>query len=95
MRAAPALTRGKPRTCRPSGLTLGSHLWTGFAPGRLSLANDEHVALLRQGVETWNARRSEALFLDLKRASLIEADLRGALLNQEVHLTEVHVTPTA
>ena len=88
---APALTRGKPRTCRPSGLTLRSRLWTGFAPGRLSLANDEHVALLRQGVWKPGTRGVGGPFPGPRTGSLIEADLRGALLNQEVHLTEVHV----
>jgi hypothetical protein len=47
------------------------------------MANDEHVAMLRQGAEAWNAwRRSHpGAQPDLENANLIEADLRGAQLH--------------
>ena len=56
------------------------------------MANDEHVALLRQGVWKPGTRgvARPVPWTSNGRASS-EADLRGALLNQEVHLTEVHV----
>jgi uncharacterized protein YjbI with pentapeptide repeats len=41
------------------------------------MANDEHVALLKQGVEAWNAWRHEDPFI---RPDLSGADLRGARL---------------
>jgi hypothetical protein len=53
------------------------------------MANEEHVAILRQGVEVWNAWRGEHPDVlpdlskaDLSRANLIEADLRGADLSR-------------
>jgi hypothetical protein len=56
------------------------------------MANDEHVALLKQGVATWNARRdwrpihpnlSGAILsgANLRRADLCKADLSGANLS--------------
>jgi hypothetical protein len=46
------------------------------------MANDEHVAMLRQGVKAWNAWRDENPFRpDLIRASLIEANLQRANLS--------------
>jgi len=50
------------------------------------MANDEHVALLKQGVDVWNQfreenpdiRRPDLFGADLKRAKLTGADLRGA-----------------
>src|SRR5262249_46341484 len=47
-----------------------------------SMANDEHVALLRQGVAAWNAWRDENpnIHPDLSEAYLSEADLGGANL---------------
>jgi uncharacterized protein YjbI with pentapeptide repeats len=49
------------------------------------LANEEHVARLKQGVESWNAWRGEnpdiAFDLDLVRAGLRRTDLRRADLN--------------
>ena len=46
------------------------------------MANDEHVALLRQGVAAWNAWRDENpnIHLDLSEAYLSEANLGGANL---------------
>jgi hypothetical protein len=46
------------------------------------MANDEHVALLKQGVTAWNAWRDENPDVrpDLSRASLREASLAGANL---------------
>jgi hypothetical protein len=43
------------------------------------MANDEHVALLKQGVETWNAWRDENPNI---RPDLSEADLSGANLSE-------------
>jgi hypothetical protein len=44
------------------------------------MANDEHVALLKKGVEAWNAWRDENAKLrpDLSKADLKEAYLPGA-----------------
>jgi hypothetical protein len=66
------------------------------------MANEEHVALLRQGVEVWNAWRRENPDIrpDLCRADLTAADLgdahlRGADLDgtvfMNVNLTETKV----
>jgi len=46
------------------------------------MANDEHVALLKQGAAAWNAWRLENPDIrpDLSKANLIEADLSGAEL---------------
>ena len=51
------------------------------------MANDEHVALLKQGVEAWNAWRDENPGIrpdlseaDLSKANLSYANLRGANL---------------
>src|SRR5262249_53450766 len=46
------------------------------------MANDEHVAMLKKGVDAWNAWRRE-------NADIIP-DLRGAHLD-EAHLTEAHL----
>jgi uncharacterized protein YjbI with pentapeptide repeats len=45
-----------------------------------SMANDKHVALLKQGVDAWNAWRDENPDIgpDLSRANLVDADLRRA-----------------
>jgi hypothetical protein len=47
------------------------------------MANDEHVALLKQGVDAWNKWRDEnpQVHVDLSGADLREADLRGADLS--------------
>jgi uncharacterized protein YjbI with pentapeptide repeats len=46
------------------------------------MANDEHVAMLKQGVEAWNERRREfPIIPDLINAKLGGADLRGANLD--------------
>jgi uncharacterized protein YjbI with pentapeptide repeats len=47
------------------------------------MANDEHVALLKQGVDAWNAWREENSNLrpDLATANLITANLSGANLS--------------
>jgi hypothetical protein len=44
------------------------------------MANDEHLKILKQGVEVWNHWRSEnpTIRPDLHRAKLIRADLRNA-----------------
>jgi uncharacterized protein YjbI with pentapeptide repeats len=46
----------------------------------LSMANEEHIALLKQGVPAWNARRKEKSKIrpDLSGADLREKYLRGA-----------------
>jgi hypothetical protein len=48
------------------------------------MANEEHVALLRQAVEVWNAWREENRDVrpDLRRANLRGANLRGANLRR-------------
>jgi Pentapeptide repeats (8 copies) len=58
------------------------------------MANDEHVAMLKKGVETWNKWRDENPHVrvdlsgadlheaDLRKADLHEADLRGADLHE-------------
>ena len=48
------------------------------------MANDEHVALLKQGVAAWNAwrRKNQDVRPDLSEANLSEADLRGANLRR-------------
>jgi uncharacterized protein YjbI with pentapeptide repeats len=50
--------------------------------GETLMANDEHVALLKQGVDTWNAWRDENPDVqpDLNGANLRGANLRGANL---------------
>ena len=46
------------------------------------MANQEHLAILKQGVETWNQWREEHpdVILDLSDADLSEANLNGANL---------------
>jgi uncharacterized protein YjbI with pentapeptide repeats len=48
------------------------------------MANDEHVALLKQGVKAWNAWRKKDPDVrpDLRGATLVGADLRGADLKR-------------
>ena len=48
------------------------------------MANPEHVKILKQGAETWNAWRSDVLKAppDLSWADLTRADLRGADLSR-------------
>jgi uncharacterized protein YjbI with pentapeptide repeats len=50
----------------------------------LSIANEEHVALLKQGVDAWNAWREENpnVLPDLVKANLIRANLNRANLTQ-------------
>jgi uncharacterized protein YjbI with pentapeptide repeats len=45
------------------------------------MANDEHVALLKQGVNAWDERRDEHIRADLSAADLSGADLSGAYLH--------------
>jgi uncharacterized protein YjbI with pentapeptide repeats len=47
------------------------------------VANEEHLAILRQGVNAWNQWREEnpRIEPDLREASLYGADLRGADLS--------------
>jgi uncharacterized protein YjbI with pentapeptide repeats len=56
------------------------------------MANDEHVALLKQGVEAWNAWRREnpTVVPDLSGANLNGANLNGANLNG-THLSGAHL----
>jgi uncharacterized protein YjbI with pentapeptide repeats len=51
------------------------------------MANDEHVALLKQGVAAWNTWRDE----NPDVSDLSEADLSGAHL-QHAHLVDVDFT---
>ncbi len=53
------------------------------------MANPEHLAILKRGVEEWNAWRKERpnAWPNLIRANLIRADLRGANLIK-AHLRE-------
>ena len=46
------------------------------------MANDEHVARLKQGVDHWNAWRQEndSIEIDFIKANLSEANLAGAYL---------------
>ena len=48
------------------------------------MANPEHLAILKRGVEEWNAWRKEheEVRPDLRRANLLGADLRAALLGK-------------
>jgi hypothetical protein len=45
------------------------------------VANPEHLKLLREGVEGWNAWRTNDLIPDLREADLSGANLSGANLN--------------
>ena len=60
-------------TCIPPNILIGT--------GMLLMANNEHVALLKQGVDAWNAWRDENPDIrpDLSGANLSGADLRGAV----------------
>jgi uncharacterized protein YjbI with pentapeptide repeats len=48
------------------------------------MANDEHVALLKKGVDAWNKWRdaNPDIYLDLRKADLIGANLREAVLGK-------------
>lgn len=50
------------------------------------MANEEHLAILKKGVEIWNKWNQENLSVlpDLCRAILAEADLNGADLNEAI-----------
>jgi len=63
-------------TCIPLNILIGT--------GMLLMANNEHVALLKQGVDAWNAWRRENPDIrpDLTRADLSGANLRRANLNE-------------
>jgi hypothetical protein len=58
------------------------------------MANDEHVALLKQGVDAWNTWRDENPDIrpDLSNADLTGADLRQADL-REAHLSRAEDRP--
>src|SRR5215469_15596602 len=45
---------------------------------RPKMANPDHLAILRQGVDAWNAWRKPDITPDLSGANLLDADLRGA-----------------
>jgi uncharacterized protein YjbI with pentapeptide repeats len=57
------------------------------------MANDEHVAILKQGVTAWNAWRDENPDVrpDLREADLREANLSGANLSR-ADLAEAHLS---
>ena len=48
------------------------------------MANDEHVAMLKKGVDAWNAWRDEnpGIRPDLRGRSLVGVDLKGADLRR-------------
>jgi uncharacterized protein YjbI with pentapeptide repeats len=57
--------------------------------GTKLMADPEHLALLRQGVEVWNAWRTKAASIvadlsgaDLRQANLVRARLGGTDLNR-------------
>jgi hypothetical protein len=51
-------------------------------PGMLSMANDEHVALLKQGMNVWNEwRLKNPIMPDLSGANLSEANLFETILS--------------
>jgi uncharacterized protein YjbI with pentapeptide repeats len=51
------------------------------------MANPEHLAILKQGVEVWNTwRKGNSIGVDLSEANLYQAELGGADLS-EVNLT--------
>jgi len=66
------------------------------------MANEEHLAILKQGVEAWNQWRREdrgshryAITVDLRKADLkgvplMGVDLRGAYL-EEADLSHAHL----
>ena len=57
------------------------------------MANDEHVALLKQGVDAWNKWReaNPDILLDLRRADLSGANLSWADLYR-AKLSEAHLS---
>jgi uncharacterized protein YjbI with pentapeptide repeats len=56
------------------------------------MANDEHVALLKKGVDAWNAWRDDNpdIWPDLTNARLEQANLRGADL-RKANLTKANL----
>src|SRR3954465_16007489 len=79
MRGATALARMNPRVAERHD---PPHDSPGLVRGEAFMANEEHVALLKQGVDAWNAWHEEnpKLFPDLAGANLNGANLRGAIL---------------
>ncbi len=53
------------------------------------MANEEHLKILKQGVEAWNGWREKnpQITPDLSKADLYKADLTGANLNGAQDLT--------
>src|SRR3954465_10985155 len=79
MRGATALARMNPRVAERHD---PPHDSPGLVRGEAFMANEEHVALLKQGVDAWNAWHEEnpKLFPDLAGANLNGANLKGANL---------------
>jgi uncharacterized protein YjbI with pentapeptide repeats len=49
------------------------------------MANEQHLAWLKEGVEAWNARRARDDFIpDLSEANLLGADLFGPILGRAI-----------
>jgi hypothetical protein len=61
------------------------------------MANEEHIALLGQGVATWNELRENnpALVPDLFEANLEEADLRGETFAGRTSARRTSAGPTS
>src|SRR3989442_13128702 len=59
------------------------HLPSPSNPPRNKMANQEHVSLLRQGVEFWNdwRKKNPAILVGLRGADLDGVDLRAANLS--------------
>jgi hypothetical protein len=59
----------------------------------MQMANEEHLTLLKQGVEGWNRwrRQNPTIHPDLSRADLLDANLRRAnLLDANLHRANLH-----
>src|SRR5262245_42118240 len=74
--------RGYNSLARP--LALAAHSDHNTASGGAFMANEEHLRILRSGVEAWNEWRQSNVDVrpDLIRADLCHAQLKGADLNR-------------